>query len=165
MKYLVNLIIFSGLQLCSTSAFALDACDALGIGGADAVVASDTECIRVDDGVVFYDSPGGVLSRESTLAARVTDLDARISEAFGNGPSFNDVAVSNALQSPGLSSGEKAGFRINWGTAGGENAIGVSGALVFAENVFGGGGRLVGTGSVAFSGGQTGGNAGLQISW
>lgn len=155
----------SGSLFYSTNASALNVCDALGIGGADAVVASDSECIRVDDGRVFYDSPSGTLNKESTLAARVTDLDARISEAFGNGPSFNDIAVSNALQAPGLGSGEKVGFRINWGTAGGENAIGVSGALVFAEKVFGGSGRLVGTGSVAFSGGQAGGNAGLQISW
>lgn len=159
---------FTGMLFFSTIASAqpveyVRVCDAYGSSYSN--IPGTDRCIRVDDGDVKYETASGTVQEESTLAARVTDLEARLSEAFGTGPSFNDVAVSNALQSPGLSSDEKIGFRINWGTAGGENAIGVSGAVVFADNVFGNGGRVSGTGSVAFSGGQTGGNAGLQISW
>lgn len=168
MKYLVSLIILSGVLFFSTSASAqpveyVRVCDTYGAGYF--YIPGTDKCIRVDDGTVRYETATGTVQEESSLAARVSDLEARISDAFGNGPSFNDVAISNALQAPDLISGEKVGFRINWGTAGNENAIGISGAVVFTESVFGNNGRLAGTGSVAFSDGQTGGNLGLQISW
>jgi hypothetical protein len=122
-----------------------------------------TTCVNAQTGETRQevdDGNGGTttVTGKTALAQHVEDIDNRIGRAFEN------ASISAALASPDLVQGEHFGLRINWGNAGGTNAIGFTGAAVLGEG-FAHGGRLTGTLGVAFSGGTVGGNAGLQFSW
>ena len=76
-----------------------------------------------------------------------------------------DIALVSAFGDPDLVAGERFGVRVNWGSAGGENALGLAGAMVFTDNAFGAGARITGTAAIAFTNNRIGGRAGMQLTW
>lgn len=115
-------------------------------------------CVNANTGVTKRLTEDGTVTGKTALAQHVDDIDARITRAFEN------ASISAALASPDLVQGEHFGVRINWGNAGGSDAIGLTGAAVLSEGSAHGG-RLIGTLGIAFAGGAVGGNAGLQFNW
>ncbi len=116
-------------------------------------------CINADTGATRQDTIDGTVAGETKLAARVSDIESRINDAF------DGASIAASLVAPSLAAGEHAGVRINWGNAGNANAFGVSGALVLHDNAFDKGVRLTGSAGIGFTSNKVGGNAGLQATW
>ncbi len=88
------------------------------------------------------------------------DLEQRFDNAFDE--SLDGIAVAMALAGPDLISGERFAMKFSLGTYSGHSAFGFSGSAVLARTDFG---RVTVSGGVATTGQNTGGNAGVQLSW
>ena len=88
------------------------------------------------------------------------DLEQRFDNAFDE--SLDGIAVAMALAGADLISGERFAMKFNLGTYSGHNAFGFSASAVLARTDFG---RVTVSGGVATTGQNTGGNAGVQLSW
>jgi hypothetical protein len=88
------------------------------------------------------------------------DLEQRFDNAFDE--SLDGIAVAMALAGPDLISGERFAMKFNLGTYSGHSAFGFSASAVLARTDIG---RVTVSGGVATTGQNTGGNAGVQLSW
>ncbi|QPC91303.1 porin [Mesorhizobium sp. INR15] len=113
-------------------------------------------CINADTGQTNRQTADGIVTGKTAPAQHVDDTDARITRTFEN------ASIAAALASPDLVEGEHFGVRINWGNAGGSDAVGITGAALLSEGF---GRKLTGTLGIAFAESAVGGNAGLQFNW
>jgi hypothetical protein len=88
------------------------------------------------------------------------DLEQRFDNAFDE--SLDGIAIAMALAGPDLVGGERFAMKFNLGNYSGHNAFGFSASAVLARTDFG---RVTVSGGVATTGQNTGGNAGVQLSW
>ena len=149
------------------------------VTGTAALAQQPVEYVRVCDayGVEYFYSPGtetcvhastGETRRETEDGTRVgrTELAARIDDAEDHVRELDhQAAISNALEDPDLISDETFGFKINWGTANGAHAFGLTGTAVVVKSILDQGGRLGISAGIAFTGKEVGGRAGAQITW
>lgn len=108
-------------------------------------------CVNADTGETLRDTGNGIEYGETDLARRVREAE-------------HQSAISNALEEPDLATGEQFGLRMNWGAAGNENALGITGTVVISHGA-NAAGRVSASGGVAFSGDQMGGRIGLKVNW
>jgi hypothetical protein len=147
-------------------------------------------CLNPNNGEVRTQTAYGTLRGVSTLAGRVGALEGNVSDLSNQIATLQGMqlqkgmqqqlqqiqarfdadfrtandgsAIGMALQDPYLTGSEHFGFKVNWGTYSGSNALGVTFAGVLAEQA---GTRLTLSGGTAFTSGNIGGHAGLQVSW
>jgi trimeric autotransporter adhesin len=102
-------------------------------------------------------APGGSAAMDN----RVSKVEQKAKLAL------EGVAVSLAVADPILRGNEVFGMRMNFGTFGGETALGASLVGVIDQNVFGNGERLAITGGlgIGLSEGNAGGRIGAQLTW
>lgn len=153
-------------------------CDSFGTGfffipGTDTCLNPDTGDVRS----LTTPTVRGV----SRLAGRVGALEGNVSDLFAQTAALQSAqqqiqarfdadfrnandgsAIAMALSDPYLTGSEHFGFKVNWGTYSGSNALGVTFAGVVAEQA---GTRVTLSGGAAFTGGNVGGHAGVQFSW
>jgi hypothetical protein len=88
------------------------------------------------------------------------DLEQRFDNAFDE--SLDGIAVAMALAGTDLVGSERFAMKFNVGTYSGHSAFGFAASAVLARTDFG---RVTVSGGVATTGQNTGGNAGVQLSW
>jgi hypothetical protein len=88
------------------------------------------------------------------------ELEQRFNNAFDE--SLDGIAIAMALAGPDLVAGERFAMKFNLGNYSGHNAFGFSASAVLARTDIG---RVTVSGGVATTGQNTGGNAGVQLSW
>ena len=144
-------------------------------------------CLNPYNGEVRKQTAYGTLRGVSTLAGRVGALEGNVSDLSKQIATLQGMqqqqmqqqemqarfdaefrtaddgsAIAMALQDPYLTGSEHFGFKVNWGTYSGSNALGVTFAGVLAEQA---GARVTLSGGAGFTGGNVGGHAGVQFSW
>lgn len=141
-------------QVASAQSVYLQICDKYGPGFfyIPGTTPGNERCIRPNDGQIRYETEHGTVVTQSPFASRVEELEAA-------------AAISNALEDPDLVEGETFGLRVNWGAAGSQYAIGITGAFMLSDELAGRGTRLTGSGGLGFADGQVGGRIGLQLVW
>ena len=133
------------------------ACEMFGVGYFF-IPQTDT-CVHASTGGTLEATEYGIRASETRLADRVGDAETNIRELN------HFAAISTALQDPDLISDETFGLKLNWGTANGANAVGLTGAAVIVRSLFSQGGRLAISGGIGFTDREVGGRAGAQITW
>jgi hypothetical protein len=145
-------------------------------------------CLNPNNGEVRTQTAYGTLRGVSSLAGRVGALEGNVSDLSNQIATLQGMqlqkglqqqqiqarfdadfrtandgsAIAMALQDPYLTGSEHFGFKVNWGTYSGSNALGVTLAGVVAEQA---GTRVTLSGGAGFTSGNVGGHAGVQFSW
>lgn len=125
-------------------------CDQYGVGFY--YIPGTEQCYRPTDGQIRYETEDGTVVIESPLAGRISELEAQ-------------AAIANALEDPDLVAGENFGLRLNWGAAGSQNAIGLTGAILLGDSMDAGGTRMIGTAGLGFSDGYVGARFGVEMNF